>query len=117
MDTVKQPYLKLFMLLQLKIWLSSFNYRLQEIALTQEETVIRLSKTEHDTIEIHSRNKKPITLKKESIVPKEIRRLLENSPYRQIDENRWHDRRTGTIYTTENLINQLIENDPEIQAK
>jgi len=114
----KTTILKIVYAFAIKNMAFFFQLPFSEIVLTQEETVIRLSKTEHDTIEIHSGNKKPIILKKESIVPKEIRRLLDNSPYRQIDENRWHDRRTGTIYTTENLINQLIEiNDPEIQAK
>ena len=113
----KTTILKIVYAFAIKNMAFFFQLPFSEIALTQEETTIRLSKTEHDTIEIHSGNKKPIILKKESIASKEMRRLLDNSPYRQIDENRWLDRRTGTIYTTENLINQLIENDPEIQAK
>lgn len=94
-----------------------FQLPFKEIVLTQENNEIRLSKKETDIIEIHWGDKKFLTLTKEDIIPKAIRRFLENSPYRQIGENRWIDRRTGVFYTTENLITQLTENDPEIQAK
>ncbi len=94
-----------------------FQLPFKEIALTQEKTEIRLSKKKHDTLEIQLGNETPKDYKKGEIISKEIRRLLQISPYRQVDENRWHDRRTDTFYTTENLINQLIETDPEIQAK
>lgn len=93
-----------------------FQLPFTEITLNQENNEIRLKKTD-DTIEIQSENEKSTRYKKTDIITKELRRLLEGSPYRQIDENRWIDRRTGAHYTTENLINQLIETDTDIQGK
>ena len=63
-------------------------------------------------LKLNQKMKIQYATKKNDIV-KPIRRLLESSPYRQTDENHWLDRRTGVHYSTENLINQLIETDPE----
>lgn len=113
----KTTILKIIHAFAIKNLVFFFQLPFTKIILTQEKTEIRLSKTEHDTLEIQSGNEKTKSYKKSDIMHKEIRRLLASSPYRQIDENLWHDRRTDTSYSTENLINQLIENDPEIQAK
>ncbi|QTA79925.1 Uncharacterized protein dnl_22070 [Desulfonema limicola] len=112
----KTTILKIIYAFAIKNMAFFFQLPFKEIALAQEKTEIRILKKENDAIEIHWENKKRTIQKKEALISKEIRRLLENSPYRQIDENRWHDRRSGILYTTENLIGQLIENDPEIQA-
>lgn len=94
-----------------------FQLPFKEIVLTQENNVIKLTKTDHDTLEVKSGDEKPISFKKSEYIPKEIRRLLENTAYRQVDENHWVDRRTDTLITTENLLNQMIENSPEVIAK
>jgi len=94
-----------------------FQLPFKEIVLTLEKNVISLTKTDHDTLEVKSGDDKPITLKKSEYMPKEMRRLLENTAYRQVDENHWVDRRTDTVLTNESLLNQMIENDPEILTK
>lgn len=113
----KTTILKIIYAFATKNWILFFQLPFKQIVLHQEDNEIRLFKMEPDTLEIQLGNKKPIVLKKESVIPKEVKRLLENSIYKQIGENQWFDRRTGALYTTDNLINQLIENDPEIQVK
>lgn len=93
-----------------------FQLPFSEIVLTQDEKEITLHRKEEDVIEIRG-GKKPITYKKNDIIPKDLRRLLDGTQYRQVDENQWIDRRTGSIYTTETLVNQLIETDPLIQDR
>ncbi|MBN2092328.1 AAA family ATPase [candidate division KSB1 bacterium] len=93
-----------------------FQLPFNEIVFIQENIEMRLLKTAHATLEIQVGNKKTISYKKSDFLT-EIKRWFENSPYRQVDENRWLDRRTETFYTTEYLFNQLIENDPDIQIK
>ncbi len=109
----KTTILKIIYAFAIKSLAFFFQLPFKKILLTQENSEIRLSKAD-DNIEIQSGNEKPIRYKKNEIIPKEMRRLLEGSPYRQTDENRWLDRRTGTVYTTEEIINQF---DPDIQAK
>ncbi|MCP4349255.1 MAG: AAA family ATPase [Desulfobacterales bacterium] len=91
-----------------------FQLPFTEIAVTQEKTEIRLSKTGHDTLEIQWGNEKPIIVNKQD---EEIIRLIGSPPYSQVGENRWINARTGTFYTTDKLISQLIENNPEFIAK
>ncbi|MGX9727310.1 MAG: AAA family ATPase [Candidatus Electronema sp. VV] len=93
-----------------------FQLPFSEITLTQGEKEITLHRKEEDAIEIRG-GKKPIIYKKNDIIPKDLRRLLDGTQYRQVDENQWIDRRTGSIYTTETLVNQLIETDPLIQDR
>lgn len=114
----KTTILKIIYAFAIKNLAFFFQLPFKEIVLTQENNEIRLSKKETDTIEIHWGNKKSLILKKDTIIPKDISRLLANFPYYgPVGENRWIDRRTGVLYTTENLINQLSENNPEIQTK
>ncbi|HAO23434.1 MAG: hypothetical protein BWK80_13980 [Desulfobacteraceae bacterium IS3] len=110
----KTTILKIIYAFAVKNMAFFFQLPFTNITLTQEKSEIRLSKKEHDTLEIQWENKKPLIIKKEAIISKEIRRSLEGSPYRQVDENRWLDRRTGSFLTTEEIISQF---DPDIQSK
>jgi predicted ATP-binding protein involved in virulence len=113
----KTTILKIIYAFAIKNLAFFFQLPFEEIILTQEKSEIKLSKIDSDTLEIQYENEKAKRYKKSESLSKEIKRLLENSQYRQIDENRWLDRRTGNFFTTEKLIDQMIENDPEIQAR
>jgi len=112
----KTTILKIIHALSVKNLIFFLQLPFKEIIMIQENSEIKLSKADHDTLEIQWGNKKT-AYKKNDIINKEIKLSFRNSAYRQVGEERWQDRRTDILYTTENLINQLIENDPEIQAK
>jgi len=93
-----------------------FQLPFAEIVLTQEKGEIRLSKMEHDTLEIRwEKDSQHFTIIYK--IHDEIEYLLEISGYNKTYENNWIDKKTDIVYTTGYLLNQLIENDLEIQAK
>jgi len=94
-----------------------FKLNFKEIFLKFKNDSIKILKNSKDTISIKSNNDKAIELKNNEIIPKEMKRWLENTYYRQIDENLWIDRRTEIAYPTENLIDLYIENFPEKNIK
>ena len=95
-----------------------FQFPFKKIVFIQENNKISLSKTEQDTLEIRLGNENPTIYKKSDYIkPQEIRRLLVNSSYQQIDEDHWLDRRTDIIYTMEDAIEQFLKNNPDVQLR
>ncbi|HPA26840.1 MAG TPA: AAA family ATPase [Acidobacteriota bacterium] len=94
----------------------AFFFRLPFVSITfiMEDDEIRLSRNDDGSLEMQSKNEKPTRINKNEVLPKEIRKLIDHSPFRQVDENQWLDRRTGTYYTAEEIIDQFL---PDIQAK
>jgi predicted ATP-binding protein involved in virulence len=90
-----------------------FQLPFKEIIFALDNNNISLIKAD-DALDVKLGDEKPVRHKRNEIIPKEMRRLLESSPYRQIDENRWLDRRTKIFLTTDEILNQF---DPDIQAK
>ena len=111
----KTTLLKIIYAFAVKNLFFFFQVPFKKIVLSYNRTKIELLKIEPDKLEIKSGNKRSIYKKNEII--NEIKRLLENSSYAQIAEDRWLDGRTNIFYAIENLLNQLIKNNPEFQAK
>lgn len=112
----KTTILKIIYAFAIKNLVYFFQLPFKEIILTAQNGEIKLLKTNPDTLKIQTGNNKPEAYNRNDIL-KEFKRFLEDSPYRQVEENRWHDRRTGIVYSTEFLINQLIENNPDFLFK
>ena len=111
----KTTLLKIIYAFAVKNLFFFFQVPFRKIVFSYNRTKIGLLKIEPDKLEIKSGNKVSI-YKKDEII-NEIKRFLEDSPYRQIAEDRWLDGKTNIFYTTDNLFNQLAENDPEFQAQ
>ena len=94
-----------------------FQLPFKKIVFIQESSEISIQKGDNDSIIIKWGEDKHLEFNRKAIIDKEYKRFLDNSSFRQLDENRWIDRRSDVIYTTENLLNLLIENFPEIQDK
>ncbi|MBN2089420.1 AAA family ATPase [candidate division KSB1 bacterium] len=112
----KTTILKIIYTFAIKNLVYFFQLPFKEIILTSQNSEIKLFKTNPDTLKIQTGNNKPEAYNRNDIL-KEFKRFLEDSPYRQVEENHWHDRRTGIVYSTEFLINQLIENNPDFLFK
>nr|VFK50363.1 MAG: Predicted ATP-binding protein involved in virulence [Candidatus Kentron sp. TUN]VFK51532.1 MAG: Predicted ATP-binding protein involved in virulence [Candidatus Kentron sp. TUN]VFK55990.1 MAG: Predicted ATP-binding protein involved in virulence [Candidatus Kentron sp. TUN] len=89
-----------------------FKLPFAEITLVPDGAETICLRKKNETIEIELRDKILTSLNKKDI-NKEIRRLLRSPRYAQLDENILVDRRTETIYKTEDLIAQLYEENPE----
>jgi len=94
-----------------------FQLPFKEIVLTQEQDEIRLLKGEVDILEIRVGGKILTFHKKAEFIPEYLKYLLEKWGLSQIKETLWRDQETKQVYRSEHLINQLIDNNPEIQAK
>lgn len=112
----KTTLLKIIYAFAVKNLFFFFQLPFKTIVLTQETSEVKLAKTEKDTLVFQWDNGEPMSYKYSDIISvliKETKRGLENSPY----ESRWGDKRTNRFYTTENLTQQWPELDPEIQVK
>ncbi|GBC64138.1 ATPase [Desulfonema ishimotonii] len=112
----KTTILKIIYAFAVKNLFFFFQLPFKKIVMIQENNEIELLKTESDTLKMKWGNKEPKIYRKSNITEMN-KQLFSNLSYRQIDENLWHDRKTDSLYTTEELLNQLGENDPESQAK
>ncbi len=93
-----------------------FQLPFNKIELIQEKEQITISKkgkTKDAIIEIQQGNKKLIQYKQRDI----IKLLREETLFRPIDEKRWMHRRTDEFYTTEQIIDELVENDNKFFQK
>jgi predicted ATP-binding protein involved in virulence len=92
----------------------------KEIILAQEDSEIRISKTKKGTLEIQSDDKKIIDYENK-MISNHVRQLLEDSPYKQVDENRWLNTRTGSLHTMEEMAAQVAfdisQFDPDTQGR
>lgn len=74
---------------------------------------VTLEKKKNDEVSIGSTDKKVITWNSKSLV--KILRSLDF--FRKIDENRWIDRRTDEIYTTDSLLQKAFVEYPELASE
>ncbi|WP_417912070.1 AAA family ATPase [Candidatus Electronema sp. TJ] len=111
----KTTILKIIYAFSVKNLFFFFQLPFDKIFLTQDEKEISLLKIDEDTIETKIDNKS--FRHKKSEVIKDIRRFIERSPYRQIDETQWINSRTGDYYTAESIANLLLESDHLIQER
>jgi len=89
-----------------------FQLPFDQIIFTEPEKEFILKKTDPNIIQIQAGNKPPETIHRKDIL-KEIKLQFEDGIYRQLDEDRWQDRRTGIRFSTEFLTTQLLENNPD----
>ncbi|MBW1649438.1 MAG: AAA family ATPase [Deltaproteobacteria bacterium] len=124
----KTTILKIIYALAVKNIFFFFQLPFNKIELIQEKeqiTIVKKGKQSLDQselkskpfkdiiIEIQQGNKKPTSYNRKDI----IRLLRKESLLIPIDKNRWISRRTDEFYTTEQVINELLENDNKLFQK
>jgi len=111
----KTTILKILHALTHKNLIFFFNLPFKEIEIIKSENQVKLSKADDDNLEIQWMGK-TVDYTKHDFIQK-FKHLTNMMPIQQIEEDRWLDRNIDTIYTTENLLIHLAENNPSILAK
>jgi predicted ATP-binding protein involved in virulence len=93
------------------------NLRFDKIELIFDKyEPVTISRVDAKGVQIKVGKKKPVIFNKEKM-HEELSSILKNTPYRQIENDKWMDRRTDMVVSTETLLSKILPEISDFESK